>query len=382
MYSEQINRRTFLKVGSFGVAAAGVALAQDQPSPSGPQGANLPHRTLGRTGLKISAISMGAMTVSEAAVMQAAFDMGINYIDTARVYMAGRNERIVGDALKGYRDKVFLATKVKYVSKDQMAKAIDESLAALQVDHVDVLQLHDVSKKEDVLNKEPRDVLAQARQQGKTRFVGITVHANEAETLDNIVDDPEKFFDVILVKYNFKSDPKVKEAIARAAKANIGIVAMKTQAGGYATKELGDISPHQAALKWVVRDPNVTAAVPAMENLQQLKENMAVMGMNLALTQADRDILDRYDRATAAYYCHACGICSGTCPNGVNIPTINRSLMYAEGYRNLALARETHGSLSKETSCEACRDCAACVARCPRGIDIGERIGRAHALLV
>jgi hypothetical protein len=370
-------------VGSFGVAAAaGVALAQDQPSSSGPQGSNVLYRTLGRTGLKISAISMGSMTVSEVAVMQAAFDMGVNYVDTARVYMGGRNERIVGDALKGYRDKVFVATKVKYVSKDQMAKAIEESLAALQVDHVDVLQLHDVSKKENVLNKEPRDVLAQARQQGKTRFVGITVHANEAETLDNIVDDPEKFFDVVLVTYNFKSDPKVKEAIARAAKANIGIVAMKTQAGGYKTKELGDISPHQAALKWVVRDPNVTAAVPAMENLQQLKENTAVMGMNLALTQADRDVLDRYGRATAAYYCHRCGICRGTCPNGVNVPTINRSLMYAEGYGNLALARETHASLSKETSCEACRDCATCVARCPRGIDIGERIGRAQALLI
>ncbi len=377
MNAHSMDRRTFLKLGSLGVAAAasGTSLAQEAaPHP-------VALRTLGRTGMKISTVSIGAMTVKEAAVFQAAFDMGVNYVDTARVYLNGNSERLVGEALQGYRDKVFVATKAMHRSVEDMRQSIKESFEALKVDYVDVLQLHNVSTKEDALNPEFRAVLAEVKKEGRARFLGITTHSNEAGVIDAVVDDPEKFFDMILVTYNFKSDPKVKEAIARAAKANIGVIAMKTQAGGYQTKELGDISPHQASLKWVLQDTNVTAAVPAMENLKHLQDNLAVMGMQLALNDIDRDILRRYDAATAKLYCRRCGVCTGSCPSQVDIPTINRSLMYAEGYRNLGLARATYRELDLAKSAAACIDCSVCSAQCAHGLDIGERMGRARALL-
>ena len=218
----------------------------------------------------------------------------------------------MGKALKGYRDKVYVATKVVPGTPEAMRKSIDASMAALGLDHVDILQLHDVSSKAGVMDKAYRDVLAEAKQQGKTRFIGITCHKNEADILNALADDPDKFFDVVLVAYNFNSKPGVKEAIARVAKAGMGVIAMKTQAGGYKTKALGDVSPHQAALKFVLQNPNVTAAIPAMVDLKQVKEDLAVM--NMKFTQADLDILKRYQQATADVYCHRCGACTSFMP--------------------------------------------------------------------
>ena len=170
------------------------------------------------------------------------------------------------------------------------------------MDYVDVLQLHGVASKDGVMSKTCRDVLAEARRQGKTRFIGITCHKNEVEVLNALADDPDKFFDVVLVTYNFNSKPGVAQAIARVAKTGMGVIAMKTQAGGYKTKALGNVSPHQAALKFVLQNPNVTAAVPAMVDLNQVKEDVAAM--HLKLTRADAAILGRYQLATADVYCH------------------------------------------------------------------------------
>src|SRR5512136_1823566 len=113
-----INRRDFLKVGLAGTTSAligweGLANAMAYAS-SEPFIFPAPvYRTLGRTGLKITIVSFGAMLTPEAEVIKVAFDHGVNYVDTARRYMGGKNEEIVAKALKGKRDKVYVATKTK-----------------------------------------------------------------------------------------------------------------------------------------------------------------------------------------------------------------------------------------------------------------------------
>jgi len=154
---------------------------------------------------------------------------------------------------------------------------------------------------------------------------------------------------------------------------------MKTQAGGYATEVMGKISPHQAALKWALRNPNITAAIPGMKDLSQLKEDIAVMGMPFEL--ADEHILQRYHAAVKPYFCHLCGKCEGTCPMGVEISTINRSLMYAQGYGNRELALSTYREIPASVSAQACGDCSKCVARCVNGLDIRAKMERARELL-
>jgi predicted aldo/keto reductase-like oxidoreductase len=382
----EISRREFLKAGMLGAATAfvgGTAVAETLRQYSSAEPFVFPspvYRTLGRTGLKITVVSFGAMLTPESEVMKVAFDNGVNYVDTARRYMSGKNEEIVGKALKGRRDKMYVATKTKpdSKSKDDIIKDVETSLKALGTDYVDVVQLHNLTDKERILVMETREALLTLKKQGKVRFFGITTHKNQAEVLNGLVDDKDRFFDTALVSYNFKSDREVGEAIARAAKSGIGIIAMKTQAGGYETEALGKISPHQAALKWALQDRNVTAAIPGMKDLSQLKEDIAVMGM--PFKSADADVLKRYNAAVQSYYCGLCGKCEGTCPRGVQISTINRAIMYAEGYRSPELAVSTYREIPSSVSASGCAACSECIAQCVRGLNVSAKMNRARKL--
>ena len=119
-----MGRRAFLKAGITGTAAAlfgweGLADAVQAALAESLVFPEPVYRTLGRTGLKISVVSFGAMLTPESEVMRLAFDHGVNYVDTARKYMDGRNEEIVARALKGMRDKVYVATKALPTSKSK-----------------------------------------------------------------------------------------------------------------------------------------------------------------------------------------------------------------------------------------------------------------------
>jgi hypothetical protein len=382
-----MDRRMFLKAGLLGATSAlvggsAIADAAQYLASSEPFVFPAPvYRTLGRTGLKITAVSCGAGVSPDVEVMKLAFDHGVNYVDTGRSYVKGKGEEIVGKALKGRRDKIYVATKplTASKSKEDIIRDVETSLNALETDYIDVILLHALSDKERIFIPETREAFVQLKKQGKVRFFGVSTHKNQPEVLDGLVEDRDRFFDVALVAYNFKSGKEVAEAIARVAKINIGIIAMKTQAGGYQTDALLPDSPHQAALKWVLQDPNITAAIPLMKDLAQLKEDLSVMGM--PFKYADERILRRYGAAIRPYYCGFCGKCEGSCPKGVEISTINRSLMYAEGYKNRELALSTYREIPSSVSASACLDCSACVARCVNGLRIPAKMERARNLL-
>jgi predicted aldo/keto reductase-like oxidoreductase len=385
--SSGMNRREFLKVGLAGTTSAfigGNALAGAVQYMASSEPFVFPapaYRILGRTGLKITVVSYGAMLTPEPEVLEIAFDHGINYVDTARKYMDGKNEEIVGKALKGRRGRVYVATKTLPTSssKQDIIRDVETSLTALEPDYIDLIQLHNLTDKERIFIPETRDALLTLRKQGKVRFFGVTTHKNQPEILNALVDDRERFFDTALVAYNFESSPAVGEAIERASRAGVGVIAMKTQAGGYKPEQLGSISPHQAALKWVLKDPHITMAIPGMKNLSHLKENIAVMGM--PLEQADIRILQRYHAAVQPYYCDFCGACEDTCPKGVSISTINRALMYAEGYRNLELALSTYREIPQRANAAACLECPVCITTCVRGLNIAAQMERARNVM-
>ena len=377
-----VNRRDFLKIGMIGTTSALVGWETKAFAAKGPFVFPAPvYRTLGRTGLRITIVSFGAMLTPEAEVMRVAFEHGINYVDTARRYMGGRNEEIVGQALKGLRDKVYLATKISPSSKtkNDMFRDVETSLKALGTDYVDVIQLHNLSSKDRVFDPESREALVKLREQGKVRFFGVTTHTNQAEVVNALVDDKDRFFDTALVGYNFKSAKDLTAAIARAAQANIGVIAMKTQAGGYETDALGPISPHQAALKWVLQNKHITAAIPGMRDMSHLREDVSVMGMQFGFL--DELILKRYGTALKPFYCHLCGVCEPSCPNHVAISTINRSLMYEEAYKCPDLARTTYGEIPPSASAARCLSCSVCVAKCVNGLNIAAKMERARTLL-
>jgi uncharacterized protein len=380
-----MNRREFLKLGAAtaAVTAAGLGGASSLFGAEGAGGSpELVYRTLGRTGLKVTVVSFGAMLTPEYEVIRAGLEQGINYVDTARRYLGGRSEDVVGKALKGLRDKVYVATKIdpNSTTKKDIFADVETSLTKLGTDHVDVIQLHSLKSGTDrAFSPEIREALLELRKQGKVRFFGVTSHTNQADVLNAVAADPTKFFDTVLVAYNFKSDQGLKDAVANAAKTGLGIVAMKTQAGGYKTDALGPISPHQAALKWALQDKNVSCAIPGMKDVQMLKEMTSVMGMKL--TARDERILNRYADAIDPYYCRLCGQCEPMCPNGVAISVINRALMYAEGYGELKLARATYADVVPVHSASLCAGCTECSAHCAHGLDIAGKMKQARTLL-
>jgi predicted aldo/keto reductase-like oxidoreductase len=381
-----MKRREFLKAGLVGTAStligtSGFDLAL-QSAAAEPFVFPTPvYRTLGRTGLKITVVSFGAMLTPEAEVMEVAFDHGINYVDTARRYMGGKNEEIVGRALKGRRNRIYLATKIQpaSVSKEAIFKDVETSLKALETDYIDVIQLHNLTDGVRISDPAIREALVRLKEQGKVRFFGVTSHTNQVQVLNALLEDKDNFFDTALVGYNFKSGNDLKETIAKAAQKKIGIIAMKTQAGGYVTDALGPISPHRAALKWVLQDKNVTAAIPGMRDLTELREDVGAMG--LKFSYFDELVLQRYGAAVSPYYCHFCGQCESSCPNGVAISTINRSIMYAEAYRSRELSLATYREIPATASASVCLDCQTCVARCVNRLDIPAKMARARKIL-
>ena len=216
------------------------------------------------------------MNCSNPAVLQRAFDLGINFYDTADCYMHGRNEEMVGKVFKGRREKVYIQTKVHDNDEKKMRASVERSLRRLQTDYIDVLVWHGHSSPEEVSDLVLHEFMEKMKKEGKTRFTGFSAHSNMASLLREAA--KSNYHDVALVSYNFTHSRGLKEAVALAAKSGIGIIAMKTQAGGYKKEKMGGLSPHQAALKYILRDQNVSMAVPGVTTVEQIEECAAVMG--------------------------------------------------------------------------------------------------------
>jgi len=333
----------------------------------------LEFRTLGRTGLKVTTVAYGAMRTREPAVIHRAIDYGLNYIDTAHCYMDGYNEIVVGKVLKTRRKETFIATKVHNDSVDKMMASIEASLKSLQTDYVDVIQLHNLKEVSQIKDERAMEALQRMKKEGKARYIAFTTHRNQIELIKAAI--PMNFYDVILVAYNFKSPKELGIVIQDAAKAGIGIVGMKTQAGGYQNHKMGNLSPHQASLKWVLQNPGVATTIPSMVTYGQLDENIQVMGSKMGWR--DRKTLHKYDQSIDSVFCRMCDDCQGTCPKGVDVLDVNRCLMYAEGYRDTGLAHSQYQTIPFAKRPNACLTCQTCQVTCSYGLNVHAKMKQA-----
>ncbi len=290
--------------------------------------------------------------------------------------MGGRNEEIVGRAIGDIRKQVHITTKIKSNSRSQMERDIDASLQALGTDYVDGLLLHGFRSRSDIHNEDGREVLQKARDQGKARAVGFSTHSNMATLIREAAED--NFFDLVIAAYNFKHPEDLTEAIIEGSAKGLGVIAMKTQAGGYDDQATEHINPHQAALKWVLSNEGVTSTIPSMVSFQQVEENVQVMGSSFGLQ--DREILDTYGNAIDSRLCRLCGECLPQCPKGVQVNDINRCVMYADMYRDISLAVENYNELPASRNLSQCADCTDCIIDCRYGLNVAENIRRAGEL--
>jgi aryl-alcohol dehydrogenase-like predicted oxidoreductase len=232
------SRREFLTASALtSLALPAVAHASiDTPKPeakaSAPASSStapvIRKRKLGKTGLEVSEVAFGCMITSDQSVIERAADLGVNLFDTARGYQGGNNERLVGAALKGRRDKVFISTKSGGKTKEEALAHLDESLTQLGTDHVDIWYLHGKKAAAEITD-ELLDAQHVAKQQGKIRFAGVSLHSGHEEVIPAAI---EKKMDVVLVTYNFTMGDRNDLLMKSLHDAGVGVVAMKVMAGG------------------------------------------------------------------------------------------------------------------------------------------------------
>jgi aryl-alcohol dehydrogenase-like predicted oxidoreductase len=378
MLSEKMGRRKFMK--NMSSAFLGVVSSHfwgGLPSAHADKKPVLQYRTLGRTGLKVTAVSMGVMNCSDPAVLHRAFDLGINFYDTAPSYMRGTNEEMVGAALKGKREKVLIQTKVRDHDEKKMRASVERSLRRLRTDYIDILVWHGHSSPEEVSDPKLSEFMSKMKKEGKVRFTGFSAHKNMCPLLREAA--KSNLHDVALVSYNFTHSKDLKEAVALAAKSGMGIVAMKTQAGGYKKEKMGGLSPHQAALKYILMDQNVSCAIPGVTTIEQIEECAAVMGTSFS--KRDLETLKQYRSFLQGRICTMCGGCIGECPYGVHHNDLLRLVMYHDGYENNSLLRESLEMIGQQNF-SRCSECPTCSVVCRRGLDVRAQIKMAQEFIV
>lgn len=289
-----MKRRLSLKTAVAGLAGFALttreSLAQNTVAPNREK-----YRTLGKTGLKISPVGFGPNRADIPNVARRAFDTGVNFIDTGRMYENGRNEEMVGQATNGIRDRLIIQTKVPNALKTDpagIARSIEESLRALRTDYIDIMLLHSVSDEKDLTSPALREAFEKAKKAGKIRFCGFSSHQSNAHSLLRTAVG-EGYFDVAMVPYNHAgkfdhtvykgfsvswNQTELEAAIKDAVTAGMGIVAMKTcSAGPYAFSP--DEKPSfPGGLKWIMKNPDISAMAVAMANFREVESNTALLG--------------------------------------------------------------------------------------------------------
>jgi predicted aldo/keto reductase-like oxidoreductase len=378
------SRRDFLKAGLACAATAALpscssgSREQIEVAPKYP----LVRRTLGRTGIEIPIISMGAISWDES-IYYAAMQAGIIMIDTDHMYRNGMHERFIGSVLKRRpRDSMIVTTRInidkdrrtgmyrKGTGGEKFLKPFEKCLSNLDVEYLDILSLHSVSSPKEATYPPALEIFEKLKSEGRTKHLGVSVHGYEPDVIRAVTDCG--VYDVIFVSYNFKQRHReeIRKAIAYAAGAGLGVIAMKTQAGAFLDRERKKPVNHRAAIKWVLNDTNVHTAIPGFTNVEQMEMYLSVMS-DLELTpEEEADLASAAD--DEGLYCQQCGRCTGQCRHGLEIPLYMRAYMYAYGYRRPGLARET--ILDTEPVAPPCGKCEDCTVRCTMGFDIRDRV--------
>lgn len=378
-------------------AAGGLVLASSLgvgPSSIAAAAIKVPTRVLGRTGEKIPLLAMGGSMPLDLRFdpkLAEGLRYGVNYFDTAAGYTGGNSERAVGafHARAKVRDKIWITTKSGKHDPAGLEASLHGSFERLQTDWVNMLFLHGL-RDPAVINGQLKTTVERLRKEKKIRYFGFSCHdGNVNELLELAAKTP--WIDAVMFRYNFQqySNEGLNRAIDAAAKAKVGLIAMKTQSSAVSFldrsqkfEKTGKWNKFQAVLKAVWADDRLTAAVSEMDNLDKVRENVSAAVDKTKLTQAEQKALWRYAAATRAHTCDGCSHLCGAAVNGtVDIGSTLRLLMYHDSYGKQDRARELFRNLPAEDRSFSHLDFSAATAACPHGLAIGPLMKRAASVL-
>ncbi len=382
----ETDRRQFLKT----TAAAGSLAFAAGPAWADPAKPPVPLVTLGKTGEKVTRLGMGTSWDVAESFVQRAIAAGVRYIDTSEAYERGNAEKTLGTVLErtGKRKDVYLVTKNNSYSRVKgsaraktFATHLDQSLERLKTSYVDCYYMHGVEGKDIDVFRDPEIIKAYdaLKKSGKIRFAGFSCHD---EMLPEIVEAAAEagWVDQMMIQFNFRTmdGDKLRRAVDKASKANIGIVAMKTQGGasefkaGEKDKRMNGLMDkgfkvHQAAIQAVYGDERIHTVVSEMTNFDQLRENMGAATAPISAKEAR--LLEEHRLKTVHQYCQGCGhLCQGAA-GGVPVSTILRYLRYHDAYGKRTEARSLYAALATDDRAVAHLDEQADAA-CPHGLPV------------
>ena len=369
------------------------------------------YRTLGKLGIQSSAFGLGCMrfngeasgdsTIDEEkaiSLIRRAIDGGVNYLDTAYVYLDKTSETVLGKALRdGYRDKVTIATKMPAEAvhnRAEMEALLEEELRKLQTDHIDFYLMHGIDRKgwEYFKSIGAPEFFDEMKAAGKIRFKCFSFHG-PYEEFEYIIKDSD--WDMVQIQYNFMDidNQAGTKGLKLAADMNIPVVIMEGLLGGRLAnapeevQKLYDAYPVRRtavewAFRWLLNHPEVSVILSGCNEAEQIDENLRIFDAAepFCMSPEDMALIDQVREAYLARTkigCTGCHYCV-PCPNGVMIPDIfsawNNSALYnvaPEDNWNFKMTREHGGTPDK------CVECGACEAACPQHLPIIEKLKQA-----
>jgi hypothetical protein len=367
-----------------------------------------------RTGDKISILGFGCMRLPlnadggideerATAMIRSSIDRGVNYVDTAWAYHGGESEPLVGRALEGgYREKVFLATKLPswlIETPSDMDRYLDAQLSKLRTDHIDYYLLHSLNTERWGIVKRNgyEKFLEKAIDDGRIRRAGFSFH-DKLPLFKEIVDDWPWHFCQIQYNYLDTNYQAGTEGLKYAAAKNIGVVIMEPLRGGNLAQNVPDavkriwnespktLSPAGWALRWLWNQPEVSVVLSGMTTESDLDDNLSVAdegGIN-SLTPAEQDMISRVKeeyRTRMKVGCTSCQYCM-PCPAGVNIPECFNRYNIAFMFDDVERAKQTYSLFLKPGArASACVQCGACEEKCPQNLPVREHLASVVELL-
>jgi predicted aldo/keto reductase-like oxidoreductase len=359
----------------------------------------LQKRRLGRTNLQVSIVGFGGTWISEVdkptatAVVRRAYDLGINFFDTAR--WDGDSEEKIGAALKDVRDQCVIATKTGSRTKKESLEDFKNSLKLLQTDHVDIIQLHGIDDEKTLTKAMGPDGALQtckeAQKAGLADFIGITGH--KPHILTKAIQTGQ--FDTVLVPLNVVTRQAEETLLPTAKALDVGVVAMKPLSAK--TSNLITCL-YQPSLSLVSDEPelkgllgqsneemvssllrynlskDIASAIPGLRSVAEV-ETAAKTGENYqGLTPKEQE---RFSVQLGSY-CRDCGLCM-PCPEKVNIPATLRFESFYSVYGLKNWAQKLYGGL--EVKADKCTNCDECQKKCPYNLSIETKLKEAHKKL-
>ncbi len=322
--------------------------------------------TLGRTGITVNKNGFGALPIQRIAkedaarLLRKAYDNGITYFDTARVYTD--SEEKIGLALSDVRHHLYIATKTAAQTAQEFRKDLETSLTLLKTDYIDVYQFHNPSfcpkpGGEDGLY----DAMLKAREQGKIRFIGITNHrlAVAWEAIES------GLYATLQFPFSYLATDK-DIAVANACRSHdIGFIAMKALSGGLITNSA-------AAYAYLAQFDNVLP-IWGVQRESELDEFLRYVTDPPVMNSEYRAVIDADLKTLAGGFCRGCGYCM-PCPAGIEINDCARMSLLLR--RSPSAGHLSEAGQARMMKIKNCLHCNRCVSKCPYGLNTPELLRR------